>query len=200
MNELNDNLAGKDENDAAEICSFEYDVKNSEEDEAFRVFQKKYVLRKNVIKTAAFAVLALGFGYSSYKYPSSSLNFILTGVCIAAIAVIWFNVRYIRISLLNALKVLEDDRYIFKLYDDRFTIETIATEEEKQEEDYAPIPPSVIMLDDEMFDPVETEDKFILIIRKETIYVLPKRCMNEQQAETLRKVLIDKKIDKNKDI
>ena len=36
---------------------------------------------------------------------------------------------------MQALKPLEDDKYVFTLYDDSFKIETLPTEEEKQEED-----------------------------------------------------------------
>ena len=34
---------------------------------------------------------------------------------------------------MQALKPLEDDKYVFTLYDDSFKIETLPTEEEKQE-------------------------------------------------------------------
>ena len=78
---------------------------------------------------------------------------------------------------MQALKPLEDDKYVFTLYDDSFKIETLPTEEEKQEEDFTPVPLNVL----------ENDEMFIIILKKETIYVLAKRVMNEQQQETLRK-------------
>ena len=87
-------------------------------------------------------------------------------------------------------EILEDDRYRFSLYDDRFVIETIVPEEEKNSEDYTPIEPQETKLDDPMLDSLEQEDKFVLIIQKATIYVLPKRCMSEEEITEVRKKLI----------
>ncbi len=171
------------------LCSFEFNVKNTEEDEAFLAFQKKYVYKKNIIKSVGFGLLAVGFAVSAYRDPSVAFNYILTGICLAAIVAIWYNMKHIRKSLMEALKMLEDDRYIFTLYQDRFVIETIVTEEEKAEEDFTPIPPQAVELSDNALDVEEQEDKFILIIKKETIYVLPKRCMNNEQIKAVRDTL-----------
>ena len=43
------------------LISFDYDIKNSEEEEAFTVFQKKYVYKRNYVITALFAVVAVMF-------------------------------------------------------------------------------------------------------------------------------------------
>ena len=77
-------------------------------------------------------MLGIGLAVSAWRDPDIIMNFILLGVCAAAVAAIWFNTKKIRSSLLEALKMLEDDRYIFSLYKDKFTIETIISEEEKK--------------------------------------------------------------------
>ena len=79
------------------------------------------------------------------------------------------------------------DRYVFTLYDDSFKIETLPTEEEKQEEDFTPVPPRIVGFEDISLNVLENDEMFIIILKKETIYVLAKRVMNEQQQETLRK-------------
>ncbi|WP_124100392.1 YcxB family protein [Ruminococcus sp. Marseille-P6503] len=172
--------------EASPDISFEFNVTNEEEGEAFLTFQKKYVYRKNWIKTIGFALLAVGFAVSAWRDPSIAMNYILLGVCAAAIAAIWFNMKKIRSSLLEALKILEDDRYVFSLYDDSFVIETIITEEEKSSEDYQPIPPRTVRLDEEELDIIEKDDMFVVILKRDTIYVLPKRCMSEKQCEIFR--------------
>lgn len=169
--------------------SFEFNVTNEEEGDAFLTFQKKYVYKKNWIKTIGFALLAVGFAVSAWRDPSIAMNYILFGVCAAAIAAIWFNMKKIRSSLLDALKILEDDRYVFSLYDDSFVIETIVTEEEKNSEDFKPIPPRIVKFNEGEIDIIEKDDMFVVILKKDTIYVLSKRCMDENQCEILRNKL-----------
>ena len=171
------------------LCQFEFNVTIPEEDDAFRTFQRRYVFKRNVIKSVGFGLLGIGFLVSSFIYPDQVMNYILFGVCAAAVAMIWYNNVKIRRSLMEALKMLEDDRYIFTLFDDRFKIETIVSEEERNAEDFEEIPPQEFELDDPLLDAVEKNDKFVVIVKKATIYVLPKRCMNDEQMKLVREKL-----------
>lgn len=169
------------------VLSFEYDVKNEEEERAFLAFQKKFVYAHNWKITAAFGVVAVLFIVSIVRNPSGYLNWVLAFICLAIIVLTWYNTRRIRKYLMQALKPLEDDKYVFTLYDDSFKIETLPTEEEKQEEDFTPVPPRIVGFEDISLNVLENDEMFIIILKKETIYVLAKRVMNEQQQETLRK-------------
>ncbi len=171
------------------LCQFEFNVTIPEEDDAFRTFQRRYVFKRNVIKSVGFGLLGIGFLVSSFIYPDQVMNYILFGVCAAAVAMIWYNNVKIRRSLMDALKMLEDDRYIFTLFDDRFKIETIVPEEERNAENFEEIPPQEFELDDPLLDAVEKNDKFVVIVKKATIYVLPKRCMNDEQMKLVREKL-----------
>ena len=169
------------------VLSFEYDVKNEEEERAFLAFQKKFVYAHNRKITAAFGVVAVLFIVSIVRNPSGYLNWVLAFICLAIIFLTWYNTRRIRKYLMQALKPLENDKYVFTLYDDSFKIETLPTEEEKQEEDFTPVPPRIVGFEDISLNVLENDEMFIIILKKETIYVLAKRVMNEQQQETLRK-------------
>lgn len=181
MEENQITAAGKDP-----LCSFEFNVTIPEEDDAFRVFQKRYVFKRNVIKSIGFTVLGIGFLVNSFFHPDQAMNFILVAVCAAAVGMIWYNNVKIRRSLMEALKMLEDDRYIFTLFKDRFRIETIVPQEEREAEDFEEIPPQEFELNDPLLDAVEKDDKFVIIVKQATIYVLPKRCMDERQQELVR--------------
>ena len=50
-----------------------------------------------------------------------------------------------------------------------------------------PVPPRIVGFEDISLNVLENDEMFIIILKKETIYVLAKRVMNEQQQETLRK-------------
>ena len=162
------------------VLSFEYDVKNEEEERAFLAFQKKFVYAHNWKITAAFGVVAVLFIVSIVRNPSGYLNWVLAFICLAIIVLTWYNTRRIRKYLMQALKPLEDDKYVFTLYDDSFKIETL-------EEDFTPVPPRIVGFEDISLNVLENDEMFIIILKKETIYVLAKRVMNEQQQETLRK-------------
>lgn len=169
------------------VLSFEYDVKNEEEERAFIAFQRKFVYAHNWKITAAFGIVAALFIVSIVRNPAGYLNWVLAFICLAIIVLTWYNTRRIRKYLMQALKPLEDDKYVFTLYDDSFKIETLPTEEEKQEEDFTPVPPRIVDFEDISLNVLENDEMFIIILKKETIYVLAKRVMNEQQQETLRK-------------
>ena len=193
MENTENNIMPKENMNEKEVLAFEYNVTNEEEGQAFLLFQKRYVYKKNWIKTAAFAAAAILFAISSYRSPEQPLNYILGTICVAAIAIIWYNTKKIRTSLMDALKMIEDDRYIFTLFDKGFKIETIQTEElDENGEPLPPIPPREVNFADITLHVFDTPDKFVLVLKKDTIYVLPKRCMNAEQIDILKKAFSEK--------
>lgn len=176
------------------VLSFEYNVTNEEEGQAFLLFQKKFVYKKNWIKTVLFGIVAILFGISIYRSPDQPLNYMLCTICLAAIFVIWYNTKKIRVSLMNALKILEDDKYIFTLYNDEFKIETLQEEQEFDEDGelIPPIPPREVSFSDLTLKVFDTVDKFVLVLKKDTIYVLPKRCMTRDQINRTAEIFSTK--------
>ena len=168
------------------LTSFEYNVKNEEEEEAFTVFQKKYVYKRNWIVTGLFSVVALMFVLSIVKDPSGYLNWVLCFVSLVMIFTTWFNTFRVKKYLMKALASLEDDKYRFTLYDDCFKIETVFTEEEMAAEDFVPVKPRIVRFEDISLNIIENSRLFIIILRKETIYVLSKRVIEEKDQTLLR--------------
>ena len=182
---------GTDEDEPEEepeepVLSFQYNVTNEEEEQAFLLFQKKYVYKHNWRVTAAFGAVALIFIISIIRKPTGYLNWILTFISLFMIFTTWFNTVRIRKYLVSALKALEDDKYRFTLYDDRFIIETVFTEAEMAEEDFVPVKPREVKFRDIDLNIVENSDMFIIILKKETIYVLSKRVLTQEQQRVLR--------------
>ena len=181
---------------------FEYSVSNDEENIAFKEFQKKYVLKSNIIRTILFALIGALFIQQVIKNPDYTLGWGLIGVCVAFIFFIWYNPYKIRKSLLRALKEIENDIYEFELYDDYFSIKTIFCENkeeiasiselEDKEEEQQEIPPRIVYFNKEPFEVVEIEEMFVIFMKRQTIYVLPKRCISEKQQQDIREVLSEK--------
>lgn len=168
------------------VISFEYNVTNDEEERAFLIFQKKYVYKHNYKVTALFAVVAVLFLISIIKNPGGYLNWVLMFICLFMIFATWFNTVRIRKYLVSALKSLEDDKYRFTLYEDSFKIETVFTEEEMAEEDFVPVKPRIVDFNDISLNVIENGEMFIIILKKETIYVLSKRVISEENQNILR--------------
>ena len=148
------------------LCRVDYDVKLCEEEKAFRLFQKLYVRKSNIIKTVVLGIVLVVFGFQFVTDVNDYLS--LAAVIIAAVAVFitWYNPVIIRKSLMKALAPLEKDKYIFKLFDDAFTIETEISDEEFEEgeERIAP-PPRVVWFEKSDFEVKELDDMFVLIMK-----------------------------------
>ncbi|NMB30348.1 MAG: hypothetical protein GX988_02755, partial [Clostridiales bacterium] len=115
------------------LVTFEYDLTLKENDDAFRIFQKKYVMKRSIIYTVIFLILAAFYIESVIKTPNYTLGYGLLGVCIAVIFYVWYNPVKIRRKLIEALSDIKDDRYTCEVYDEYIKITTILPEE--QEED-----------------------------------------------------------------
>lgn len=170
--------------------SVTYDIKNTEEEEAFISFQKKYILKSSILKTVAFGILALLFIYQIINSPDNFASWLCFVVCLAVIFIVWYNPIKIRRTLMESLKPLEDDKYIFKLYENKFSIETIISQEEIDEaiaegEEPTQISPRVVDFSDTGLSVLEKESMFVIFLKKESIYVIPKRCLTESEIKEL---------------
>lgn len=173
------------------LCQVDYNVKLAEEEKAFKLFQKLYVRKSCIIRTIIFGLVFAVFFVQFMSNKSDYISIIAMTIAAMAIFVTWYNPVSIRKGLMKALAPLENDSYIFKLYGDAFTIETVIDESEflEDEERIYP-PPRVVWFEKSDFEVHELDDMFVIIMKKETIYVLPKRCMDEQKAEVIRSQLV----------
>lgn len=186
MEEINDKM----------IAEVEYDITLNEEDMAFRTFQKKYVYKKIYLQTMIFALLAIMFAYQGIRDTSYSMAWVFCVIAIAFVFVIWYNPRKVRKNLLAALTELRGDKYNFKLSEEFFSIKTIFvsggnydedSSDDDDEEDDIPtdIPEKIVSFDSENVEIIENEMQFIILLKKQTIYTIPKRCMSVETAESI---------------
>ncbi|MBR1862971.1 MAG: hypothetical protein IJ806_02640 [Ruminococcus sp.] len=168
------------------LTSFEYNVTNEEENMAFTIFQRKYVYKHNFLITGLFGLVGIMFLIACVRDPSAYLNWILCFICFFMIFMTWFNTFRVKKYLISALKPLEEDIYKFSLYDECFKIETVFTEEEMAAEDFVPVKPRIVKFEDISLNIIETSELFVIILRKETIYVLSKRIISEDDQKLLR--------------
>lgn len=173
------------------LAEVNYNVTLSEEEKAFKLFQKMYVRKQNIIKTIVLGLVMAVFIAQLVADPEHYLSMLAVTVAAVGIFITWYNPVIIRKNLMKALKPLENDKYIFKLYDDAFSIETVIDESEFEEgEERISPPPRIVWREKSDFCVKELDDIFVIIMKKETIYVLPKRCMDEEKQGLIRKELV----------
>lgn len=91
---------------------------------AFIAFQKKYVYPRNWLLTAVVAAVAIVYLDSVTQNPSNYMAYVLLAVCLAMIAILWFNPKKVRKNLFASLSELENDTYHVRFYEDGMTIAT----------------------------------------------------------------------------
>ncbi|NMA79477.1 MAG: hypothetical protein GX967_02390 [Clostridiales bacterium] len=168
------------------LITFEYDLTLKENDDAFRIFQKKYVMRRSIIYTIIFLILAAFYLESVIKTPNYTLGYGLLGVCIAIIFYVWYNPVKIRRKLIEALSDIKDDRYTCEIYDEYIKITTILPEE--QEEDVIQSEPTRLYFAIDDFEIVNSIDMFIIYVKKQVIYILPKRCIEQAKIDQIDRI------------
>lgn len=193
-----------EENNQVLRARVEYNIDLKEEEAAFKLFQKKHVYKRNIIITIILSIVTLLNINAIIVDPKSYMSWALTGVCLATIYFTWHNQKVIRRNLMYALHELQDDKYIFEIYDECFSIKTILpvfTDEEKEaeiaagveiEEEMQEIPPKIVNFSEGQIEVMEVKNLFIIYLKKRTLYVLPKRCIEINDQQTISDIFKDK--------
>ncbi len=171
---------------------------------AFKDFQKKFVYPKNIIMTVVAILIAITYILSFIKDPSNSTCILIIIGCIFLISMTWLKPLMIRKNLLNSVEGIQDDRYIFELYDDKVGISTLDSEseisapkeniaKEDEEEDFFKepeedeIPKTIIHLTMGGVKILEKKDYYIIYIVKHMFYIIPKEHFSTEEKEAVIK-------------
>lgn len=202
MNELIESQNNQDENvektnpkqempAGDSIANVNYNVMAEESEIGYKYFQSLYVKKSCIKKTVFPAIILILFLIQGILKPMQYFNWVVSIIMATAIFIIWYNPVILRKSIVKALKPLENDSYIFKLYNDSFTIETILSDSELVEDEVRYQPePRVVWFKDKNYKLFETEKLIFIIIDEQTIYFIPKRCMVQPQIDLIKEKLV----------
>ncbi len=176
----------------------------------YKIYQKKYVVKKTIFKIVLF-VLALAS--SIYMYIINDYNNVnMLIILIALFLGIYTIIEPInhKKSLKKALEQNGNTEYEVEITLDTAKISTVLTEEQKKQiradvqkeieenpdekiDEYnGENPSTVIHLDNPMVDFVNAEKYFIIIVKKSCVFIIPKRSFTEQQINTVLDKLPEK--------
>ncbi|NLT10404.1 MAG: YcxB family protein [Ruminococcus sp.] len=186
----------------------EYTVKPELFSEAYKAYQKKFVMKKSYLFMALFLILAADFVYAAVKAPENRLVYLLIVVCIAFAFREWHNPRFVRRRLTETVRDLGEPVYSIGIADKFIDISTVnepeyesevtdisenADKEEKEEIDLTDIPEELDPLPektrielDENYQPLEYDDFFLLMQGKQSFYIIPKEGFTEPEIEIIR--------------
>lgn len=177
----------------------EYNIPFETFRKAYYAFQKKNVLPKSYLFMGLFLVIAVIYIIAAVKDPSNTLAYVLICVCIALAAREWYNPRKIRRNILDAVREenLEDETYKIIVADEFVEISTLPGEEvadsepeAEEDEDYQEeiFPEASRLTINNDLSVFEYEEFFLLHVKKQMFYVVPKQGFTDSEIEIIRNI------------
>lgn len=168
-------LDGKRVDDSVEGLGIDYDLKGEEVETALKYFQKKTIYRKNTIFTVILAVIAALYGQAIFQNPDYAMGYFMIVLAVAVIFMLWFlPARHIK-SAASAAEISEDSFHL------EFCPGGLLLPQEDGR--------YLVGFDRPAMRAVEFPSLFLIVASKEKLFVLPKRCIPEENQEALRELL-----------
>ncbi len=166
------------ENLAEKEIFIEYDQTPSEAGDALLVFQKKMLYRKNYIYTALLAILAVLYVHQVIKQPDYTTGILLLMLCLVVLVGIWFLPYHHRRRVRKAVEQVHTP-YSIKFVEDKVVVPS----REEGVEDLE------IFYEDNQLEAIENDTMFILMLSRQTLFAVPKRCMSDTQVSEVSAIL-----------
>ena len=166
-----------DDSEKEILTEIQYTIKLEEYEKAFIAFQKKYVYPKNFVLSTGFAIVFFVYLFQLIKDPGFQFGWFLVAVCFLSIVMIWFNPVKIRKNLMKSICHIKEDKYTTKISNVDIEINTEIGEIDETNEDVE-IPAKIISYEFDAPEIIELSDMFVVYLRKQMFYVIPKREMN----------------------
>ncbi|MBQ8932561.1 MAG: YcxB family protein [Ruminiclostridium sp.] len=204
------------------LLKISYNMELSEIGEGFKLFQRKYQLKRSIIFTIVYGI-ALILGVDMViRNPQNFYGYLLIGLGAGLIFMQWYKPVAVRKKLLNTLSSMNQESYETEIFQDMISITTIvdtdsAEEEEQSEEktqaaeetaetvenseeaienegEESETVVSNFYFGSDLMEAMENDKMFLLFVNKSLIYIYPKRCLTEEEQTKLRDIFTDKAI------
>lgn len=172
-------------------------------EQAYTVFQKKYIYPRNYIMSALLAVVAIGNIVNIAIGNSGTLGYVLVFACLALAAVNLYNPKKIKRNLLRSVKGIENDVYTLDIYSDKMVVGTVLepVSEEREPEEYEEVFGEVAVQEEILPTEVyinssllvtERRDFFIVYIKKSMFYIIPKNIFTDDEISKFALYFVDR--------
>lgn len=199
------------------MIEINYDNTLEETRKGYTRFYNKYAMKRMVLFTIVYAIaFVLGLDLL-LKNPTGFYGPILMALSLGLIVSQWLRPYLMKRRLLKTLEGLNEERYTARFYDDRIVVETeilpsdqpneviaitrdgIDTVENEAviadaEEQILTPEPTVISYANDVVYIDEDDSAFRIFLNRTFVFVLPKRCMNDEQMAALDKYFEEKNL------
>lgn len=197
-----------------EKFEIKYDNTLPEIETGYKLFQRKYMLKRKIIFTVVYTIAAaVGVDFMINNYTNIA-GYILFAIGLSMIFSTWARPYYARKKLIKTLQSFGDEKYSAVFSDSRITIDTEVMPD-AQTETVAVTTSGVMTMDQDIevpeeqeikhektkielrsntLDSMETDEMFLLFLNRSLIYIFPKRCMSEEEIGKLKAYFEDKNI------
>ena len=196
------------------LLQIEYSMNLDEISDGFKLFQRKYQLRRTILFTIVYVIaLILGIDFL-IRDINNFYGYVLVGLSLGLIFYAWYKPVLIRRKMISTISSLAEETYISEFYKDKIKITTRIMpedeanpeenseaveksdaeqnygEESQKEEDVV----TTLYFGSDYLDALENENMFLLFVNKRLIYIYPKRCLSDEEQDKLREILKEKAI------
>ncbi len=147
--------------------------------EGYMLFYNEFVKKSNVKFTLIMGTFCLVFLIAILMAPQGYVSYLLLLIALVMIAFRWINTWSAKREALNAAQDVRNDSYKLSFHNSRILIEA----SEKVDDKIFNYPPVVIRFEDIDLRLLDYDDIYILVFRKDYIYVVPKESMTSRENE-----------------
>lgn len=199
-----------------EKFTIKYDNTDAEIETGYKLFQRKYMLKRNIIFTVVYAIAAgVGLNFMITDYTRLE-GYILFVIGLGMMFSTWARPYYARKKLMKTLQSFGAETYTAEFSESRIVVDTeILPDEETEtvavtskgvmtleegtelsipEEQEIKHDKTKIELRQNTLDSMETAELFLLFLNRSLIYIFPKRCLSQEESEKLKNYFDDKNI------
>lgn len=185
------------------IAEFDYDNTNDEVDGAMKTFQYNFSSKRGILSIAAYALLLIVAVVMIIFNPTMYILYAALAICLFGLFSAVTIKKRMRRRVIKALESMNPETYHCRIFSNKVEIETIIQPKEgedpaeKSENDPGGDPEpaplmSVYKFGEDMLDFAENSESFLLVVARRQFYTFPKRCLSDEQAETVRSFLSEK--------
>ena len=172
------------------LTTLNYSITPEEYEKSYIDFQKRNVFPKYIVMTVVLGIIIMFNINSVFHDPTYKFGWGAIGICLACIAAIWGNMHRMKKIIMNSVREMNGDKYKTDVYEDRIVIQTEVEQDENEEP--IEIPPKIISYIYDRPKIVEIEEMFIIYLKNQLYYVIPKSDLNEEQINILIKTFQEK--------
>lgn len=199
-----------------EKFTIKYDNTDAEIETGYKLFQRKYMLKRNIIFTVVYGIAAgVGLDFMIADYTNLA-GYILFVIGLGMMFSTWARPYYARKKLMKTLQSFGAETYTAEFSESRIVVDTEILPDEKtetvavtskgvmtlEEGEEVSIPEeqeikhdkTKIELRQNTLDSMETAKLFLLFLNRSLIYIFPKRCLSAEESEKLKNYFDDKNI------